>query len=147
MLCLYGYNSLYFYMLIITMHAHTISSYFYRHHYFTVCTLQVISLIVMIIQLIKVRNRKVEVVVCFDWIQFSYNSTISIFLLHSHSCFKDLFTVFSFSKLIIFLQYICFEVTFPIFLNATFYQKIDFFSSRHFIAHYKSPCLGLKSQF
>ena len=33
------------------------------------------------------------------------------------------------------------------FLKAAFYQKIDSFSSHHFMAHYKSPCLGLKSRF
>ena len=34
------------------------------------------------------------------------------------------------------------------FLKATFDQNNQlFFSSRHFMAHYESPCLGLKSRF
>ena len=34
-----------------------------------------------------------------------------------------------------------------IFKKATFEKKIDLFLSHHFLAHYKSPCLGLKSLF
>ena len=33
------------------------------------------------------------------------------------------------------------------FFKAIFAQKSTFFSGYHFMAHYKSPCLGLKSRF
>ena len=34
-----------------------------------------------------------------------------------------------------------------IFFKSTLYPKIDLFSSHHFTDRYKSPCLGLISQF
>ena len=54
---------------------------------FNVCAIQVIGFIISSIRLIIVRNIKVRAVVCFKWIQFSYDYTHSIFLMHSHSYF------------------------------------------------------------
>ena len=71
-----------------TIHAHMIGSYCYCRHYFTVCEFQVISFIVLSIQSIIAMNSEVRAVFCFDSIQFSYDSTHSIFFMYSHSYFK-----------------------------------------------------------
>ena len=70
-----------------TMNSHRINYYCYRHNYFTVCTLQVISLIVSSIQSIVSRNSEVRVVICLEWPQFSYDLTHYIFSMQSHSYF------------------------------------------------------------
>ena len=44
----------------VTIHAHKIEHYCYRHHYFTVCALQVISFIVLLIKLIIFWNIEVR---------------------------------------------------------------------------------------
>ena len=62
--------------------------YCYHNHYFIVCALWFISSIVLSIKSNVVGNSKVRVVVCFYWIQFPYNWTHSILLMHSNSYFK-----------------------------------------------------------
>ena len=70
------------------IHAHTISHSFYCRHYFTVFVLWVIIHIVLFIYSTISVNRNVSSVIWFDWIQFSYYLTGSIFSIHSHSYFK-----------------------------------------------------------
>ena len=50
----------------VTIHAHKIEHYCYRHHYFTVCALQVICFIVYSIKSTIVGNRELIAVVCFQ---------------------------------------------------------------------------------
>ena len=47
------------------IHAHIIDSYFYHHHYFTVCGLQVTSFIFSSIQSTIARNSKISAF--FSW--------------------------------------------------------------------------------
>ena len=57
----------------ITIHDFTINYYFYRHHYFTVFALQVISFVVLSIQLIIFSNRKLRASVYFECIELLYD--------------------------------------------------------------------------
>ena len=66
---------------------YTIDKYFYRHSYFTVCALQVISYIVLLIQYIIVSKRNLIAVANAECKHFFYNLNYSIFLKHSHSYF------------------------------------------------------------
>ena len=70
------------------MLAHKIGYYSYNYHYFTVCTLQSTSFIVLLIKSTIVRNSDVIEVICFDWLLFFFGSTHSIFLMHSNLYFK-----------------------------------------------------------
>ena len=45
-------------------------SFCFCHHYFTVCALQVISFIILSIQLNIAGNSEVRAVICFEWIHF-----------------------------------------------------------------------------
>ena len=69
------------------MHPYTIYYYCCRHQYFMLCALQVINFIIFSIQLNIIGNIEVREFVCFELIQFSYNLTFSVFLMHSHSYF------------------------------------------------------------
>ena len=69
------------------MNSRRIDYYCYRHHYFTVCALQVISFIVSSIQSTIVCNSNVIAVVCFELIKLLWYSIHFIFLTHSHSYF------------------------------------------------------------
>ena len=55
-----------------------------------------ISFIVSLIQSTIVGNNKISAVACFDWIQFYYDLTDSIFSMHSHSCFNTHLQYFHF---------------------------------------------------
>ena len=70
-----------------TMHAFMINDYCNFYDYFTVFVLQVINFIVSLIQSINFGNIKIRAVVSFEWMQFLYDFTHSIFLIHSHSYF------------------------------------------------------------
>ena len=70
-----------------TMHDYTINSYCCLHHYFTVCALQVISFIVLLIRLIIIDNRKIMAVFCFKLIQFFNTYTHYIFIIHKEKSY------------------------------------------------------------
>ena len=58
------------------------------HNIFTVWALQVMSYIVYFIHSAIVVNSEAIVFVLFDWEQFYYDATHSIFVMHSHSYFN-----------------------------------------------------------
>ena len=77
------------------MHAHTINYYCHHHNYFTVCALQVISLIILSIQSMIFGNSKERAVVCFEKISFSVRfdsfhifDALIFILHHSHLLFS-----------------------------------------------------------